>query len=71
MTDFISVTFHIGEAKMALRVELTRDQLTSAIDKELASIKRALTGAKPQFRELYEKELAALTVGRNTITEVK
>lgn len=57
---------------MALRVELERIQLETALQQSIASVKRAKVSARnPQFAALYDKDLATLQHAMNTITEVK
>lgn len=57
---------------MALRVDLARPQLEQALQGAIASAKRGQNNSKsPDFKVLYEKDLAALQHAYNTITEIK
>lgn len=57
---------------MATRVELHKDQVKDALQKALDSAKRAMNNSKlPQFKELYEKQLADLNNAINTLQDTK
>lgn len=45
--------------------------LLDAIDLKRKSVKRAMTGAKPAFQELYQHELAVLVKAENYINAAK
>lgn len=56
---------------MATRIELPIETVKAALTKALDSEKRAEKSAKPMFAELHRKEIAALTVALNSLTETK
>lgn len=57
---------------MAIRIELPKELLTTAIEGSIASLKRANTKEKNQIiKDAREKEIAVLTTALNTTTEIK
>lgn len=58
---------------MAIRIDLPKETVLQALDKLLDSHKRAANtkGFNPLLKEIYEKEIAAITTARNTLTETK
>lgn len=56
----------------ALRIEINKAILCNAIDMAVASARRAInTSKRPEFKVVYEKEIAELIAGKQSITEVK
>lgn len=57
---------------MAFRVDLDKQMLITALEKELASQKRlANTTKQPAFIPIIEKDIAALQAAIGGITEIK
>lgn len=56
---------------MAYRVDLDKTTLKNALEDKIKSVKRASTGAKPAFAELYEKEITELRRAIDTLQETK
>jgi hypothetical protein len=57
---------------MATRVDLPLPQVKQALEKEQASLKRAITaGGNPLIVEILQKDLAAVTTAANTLAETK
>lgn len=56
---------------MALKVELARELLVAALEKELASQKRLKNTTKqPQFIPIIEKDIAAFQLAIGSISEI-
>lgn len=57
---------------MALRIDIKRTTLEHALDMSIASSRRAMnTQRRPEFTEIYKKEIAELLAAKATISEVK
>lgn len=56
---------------MALRIDLSKNALEYCINLAIASAKRAANTAKPQFKELHEKDMRELHQAILSITEIK
>lgn len=57
---------------MAVRLEISKRDIENAIDKEIASLKRAKNTARsPEFEIIYETAINRLTQARANITEIK
>lgn len=57
---------------MALKIDIARKQLEHLIDMGIASSRRAINTAKrPEFTELYNKDIAELLAAKASITETK
>ena len=57
---------------MAIRIDLNKEAVTQALQQRIDSLTRAKTKAlNPLMTEIYEKEIAALTTAKNTLTEIK
>lgn len=57
---------------MALRIDMNRKQLEHIIDTAIASSRRAInTSKRPEFEELYRKDIEQLLAAKNGITEIK
>lgn len=57
---------------MALRIVVRQKILEHAIDMAVASSRRAInTARRPEFTDIYNKEIAELLAAKQSITEVK
>lgn len=57
---------------MAIRIEIAKDAIKPAFDKQIASLKRSkLTTTNPLMIKIIDEEIATLTKAFDTITEVK
>lgn len=57
---------------MAVRIEIPKKTLEYCIDMAVASSKRAInTSKRPEFEEIYKREISELTAARASITEIK
>lgn len=57
---------------MATRVDLPLEATRNALNKEIASLKRAINNTPNKLvTEIYQKELAQLQTAINTLTETK
>lgn len=56
---------------MALKIDINRKVLEGAIDLAIASCRRGVnTSKRPEFAEVYNKEIEELFKGKASITEV-
>lgn len=57
---------------MPLKIEIDKAILTAALEKEIASLKRANTNERnPLMKEIRDKDIAAVQNAINTISEDK
>jgi len=60
------------ETKMPLKIDIEKPILIAALQKEIASLKRANTNERNEFmRDIRDKEIAAIQSAINTISEDK